>query len=245
MTKHEFIFSEKRKHRLARHISFWLVWCIAFNLLFHYPIHVFKGWDVSGPGTPNYQELGPAWFFIKALIVNSFLGVIVTQISLTYVLIYWFLPNYIYKRKNYFFSGFIIIAIVLAFFIIAILFKHSPVVYNHFAGTSGGGAVKLKGMAQVVLIDQLSSLPIVLGFALMIKLVKRWWLQQKETNQLSKEKTNAELQLLKAQVHPHFLFNTLNNIYFFTLTNSVQAPLMIQKLSGLLKYNSSDNWQII
>ncbi len=93
-----------------------------------------------------------------------------------------------------------------------------------------------RGMMQVVIIDQLSSLPIVLGFALTIKLVKRWWLKQKETEQLSKEKTKAELELLKAQVHPHFLFNTLNNIYFFTLTNSAQAPVMIKKLSGLLNY---------
>jgi len=61
---------------------------------------VFKGWDTSGPGTKNYQELGAVLFFIKALIVNSFLGVIVPQIALTYILIYWLLPNYFYKRKN-------------------------------------------------------------------------------------------------------------------------------------------------
>jgi LytS/YehU family sensor histidine kinase len=82
----------------------------------------------------------------------------------------------------------------------------------------------------------LTSLPIVSGFALMIKLMKRWWLKQKETEQLANEKTKAELQLLKAQVHPHFLFNTLNNIYFFTLSGSPKAPEMINKLSGLLHY---------
>ena len=54
--------------------------------------------------------------------------------------------------------------------------------------------------------------------------------------QLGSEKTKAELQLLKAQVHPHFLFNTLNNIYFFTLAGSPKAPEMIKKLSGLLQY---------
>jgi LytS/YehU family sensor histidine kinase len=70
----------------------------------------------------------------------------------------------------------------------------------------------------------------------MINLVKRWWRKQKETELLAKEKTKAELQLLKAQVHPAFLFNTLNNIYFFTLTNSTQAPVMIKKLSGMLHY---------
>ena len=84
--------------------------------------------------------------------------------------------------------------------------------------------------------EQLSSLPVIAGFAVMIKLMKRWWLKQKETEQLFQEKTKAELQLLKAQVHPHFLFNTLNNIYYFTLSGSPKAPEMINKLSGLLHY---------
>ena len=236
MTKHDFIFSDQRRHRLTRHIAFWLLWCVAFNLLFHYPIHVFKGWDTSGPGTKNYQQLGPVLFFIKSLLVNSFLAVIVPQIALTYVLIYWLLPEYYYKRKNYFVTGAITVCVLLAFYFVAAIFKYSPVVYNYIVGTTGGGAMTFRGMMQVIIIDQLSSLPIVLGFALTIKLVKRWWLKQKETEQLSKEKTKAELQLLKAQVHPHFLFNTLNNIYFFTLTNSAQAPVMIKKLSGLLNY---------
>lgn len=236
VTKHDFIFSDQRRHRITRHVAFWLLWCIAFNLLFHFPIHVFKGWDTSGPGTKNYQALGPVLFFIKALIVNSFFAVIVPQIALTYALIYWLLPEYFYKRKNYFLTATIIVCMLFVFYFVAAIFKYSPVVYNYIAETTGGGAMSFRGMLQVVIIDQLSSLPIVLGFALTIKLVKRWWLKQKETEQLSKEKTKAELQLLKAQVHPHFLFNTLNNIYFFTLTNSAQAPVMIKKLSGLLNY---------
>jgi sensor histidine kinase YesM len=235
MTKHEFIFSDQRKHRIARHVIFWLLWCIAYNLLFHFPIHVFKGWDTSGPGTKNYQELGPVLFFIKALIVNSFLGVIVPQIVLTYALIYWLLPNYFYKRKNYFLVGVITVCLLVVFYLVAMGFKNSSIIYNRLIGASSG-AIYFLGNQRIVIIDQLSSLPLVLGFALMIKLVKRWWLKQKETELLSKEKTNAELQLLKAQVHPHFLFNTLNNIYFFTLTNSDQAPGMIKKLSGLLNY---------
>jgi len=88
----------------------------------------------------------------------------------------------------------------------------------------------------IVLREQLSSLPVIAGFAVMIKLIKRWWLKQKQTEQLFHEKTKAELQLLKAQVHPHFLFNTLNNIYYFTLSGSPKAPEMINKLSGLLHY---------
>ena len=50
------------------------------------------------------------------------------------------------------------------------------------------------------------------------------------------ERITAQLQLLKAQVHPHFLFNTLNNIYAFALENSPKTPQMILKLSSLLSY---------
>lgn len=54
--------------------------------------------------------------------------------------------------------------------------------------------------------------------------------------QVQAEKATAELQLLKAQVHPHFLFNTLNNIYSFSIENSPKTPGLILKLSSLLSY---------
>jgi LytS/YehU family sensor histidine kinase len=82
--------------------------------------------------------------------------------------------------------------------------------------------------------------PTVIGFAVAIKLLKRWYIKQKETEQLFREKINAELQLLKAQVHPHFLFNTLNNIYSFILNDSDIAPEMIKKLSSLMHYLLND-----
>jgi len=80
------------------------------------------------------------------------------------------------------------------------------------------------------------TLPIVVGVAVTLKLLKRWWFKEKEAEQIAKEKARAELLLLKAQIHPHFLFNTLNNIYFFTLSASQKAPEMIRKLSDMLYY---------
>ena len=50
------------------------------------------------------------------------------------------------------------------------------------------------------------------------------------------EKVVAQLQLLRAQLHPHFLFNTLNNIYAFALQSSPKTPAMILRLSSLLSY---------
>jgi len=73
-------------------------------------------------------------------------------------------------------------------------------------------------------------------FASMIVVFKYWIKTQRQWMQAEKDKITAELQLLKAQVHPHFLFNTLNNIYSFSLENSPKTPGLILKLSSLLSY---------
>ncbi|RYF87940.1 MAG: hypothetical protein EOO03_09535 [Chitinophagaceae bacterium] len=67
-------------------------------------------------------------------------------------------------------------------------------------------------------------------------LFKHWVIKQQDWMQAQKDKISAELQLLKAQVHPHFLFNTLNNIYSFSLQQSPKTPGMVLKLSSLLSY---------
>jgi LytS/YehU family sensor histidine kinase len=74
------------------------------------------------------------------------------------------------------------------------------------------------------------------GVCSMIILFKYWFKKQQDWMKAEKEKVTAELQLLKAQVHPHFLFNTLNNIYSFSLENSPKTPGLILKLSSLLSY---------
>jgi LytS/YehU family sensor histidine kinase len=69
-----------------------------------------------------------------------------------------------------------------------------------------------------------------------INLLKRWWLKQKEKEKLEKEKIDTDLQLLKAQIHPTFLFSTLNNIIIHARAASSLAPEMLIKLSDLLSY---------
>ena len=69
-----------------------------------------------------------------------------------------------------------------------------------------------------------------------IKLLKYWHLKEKRNLELLKEKTEAQLQLLTAQVHPHFLFNTLNNIYSKVQNESPGSAKMIMELSHILRY---------
>lgn len=71
---------------------------------------------------------------------------------------------------------------------------------------------------------------------MIIKFFKLWTQKQQEWLQARREKATAELELLKKQIHPHFLFNTLNNIYSFSLDRSPKTPELILKLSSLLSY---------
>lgn len=76
----------------------------------------------------------------------------------------------------------------------------------------------------------------VLLFTLLIKAVGHWVDQERHHQDTMREKLAAELNLLKAQVHPHFLFNTLNNLYALTLQSAPAAPQVVLKLSELMSY---------
>jgi len=74
------------------------------------------------------------------------------------------------------------------------------------------------------------------GMAVSVKLLKKWYQENNRNRQIEKEKLLMELDMLKAQVHPHFLFNTLNNLYALTLVKSERAPLAVSHLADLLRY---------
>ncbi len=69
--------------------------------------------------------------------------------------------------------------------------------------------------------------------------VKFGWdaiMKQKEVDKLEEVVKESELQFLKSQINPHFLFNNLNNLYSYALEGSKKTPEIILELSGLLRY---------
>jgi two-component system, LytTR family, sensor kinase len=72
------------------------------------------------------------------------------------------------------------------------------------------------------------------GTALYI--IKLLFKNQHELTALENEKLKLELNQLKSQVHPHFFFNTINNMYSLSVQNSPKTPLMIKDLSGIMRY---------
>ncbi len=73
-------------------------------------------------------------------------------------------------------------------------------------------------------------------FAGGLKILLRWLHMQTENERLATEKITTELQLLKTQINPKFLFNTLTDLHLLTLQKSKKSPEVVLQLSNLLSY---------
>jgi hypothetical protein len=73
-------------------------------------------------------------------------------------------------------------------------------------------------------------------YALLIQLAIGWFDTQKLKTELMLEKQSGELALLRSQINPHFLFNTLNNIYSLVYKKSEDAPEAVMKMSSIMRY---------
>ncbi len=228
MKWHEFVFSNQ--WRLRRHLTFWSVWLlyIVFTIFFTPKIIG----NVFYHHQPGINELGYLKYSLLVLIKSVLL--LFTQMFFCYAIIYFFLPNYLFKKRYlHLLTGVLLLCaliIPLQYFLYSLIYPsinrlfqlHANEVNKNFFWTSISAG--LIGSVKVTLV------------AVALTLTKRWWLKQKEKEQLEREKVNAELQLLKAQIHPAFLFNTLNNIIMHAQVSSPIAPEMLLKLSDLLSY---------
>jgi len=89
-------------------------------------------------------------------------------------------------------------------------------------------------------------IPIVLGIS--VKLYRTWQKSEEMNLRLLQQKTEQELNLLKTQIHPHFLFNTLNNLYALINEKSDKAGEVVLQLSDLLSfilYDCKSDWILL
>ena len=170
-------------------------------------------------------ELSPE-IIIRAVIIN--LGFAFAVYTNFYLLIPYFL-----KKKNYIFYVFWLIVTLAAssLLIITLCFLVQQQAFSrdlfstHFF--TSAGYVALTSLAKF-LTDWIELQDISLRF-----------------HKAEREKLEAELNTLKAQINPHFLFNSLNNIYSLCLMNSEKTPELILKLSDLMRhvlYESRENF---
>ena len=80
----------------------------------------------------------------------------------------------------------------------------------------------------------------IIAISTAMRAVQQWQLTEQRAARAETDKANAELSFLKAQINPHFLFNTLNNIYTLAITHDENAADSIMKLSNIMRYVTDD-----
>jgi len=91
-------------------------------------------------------------------------------------------------------------------------------------------------MREILFIRDLFSMTMTVGLATAIKMTTQWYQSQAEQKELEKLHIESELNNLKHQLNPHFLFNTLNNIYSLISINQEHAQNAVHQLSNLIRY---------
>lgn len=211
-TQHSFnILQPSKTIRVAYHCLFWITVGFFYFILF----------------SRNSD-------FREASIIFS-AGLLPVAIAETYFFNDKLIPHFLWKKRYGRFLLFsfytILVSIWLSFLIV--FFALIYILNNR----STIGPSVLQPELQVI------TLHFIVFLAIAIKQIKRAFFIQQEKSQLEKTKLTtelklkeAELKLLKAQIHPHFLFNTLNNLYGLTLEKSEEAPNLVLRLSEILDY---------
>jgi len=139
------------------------------------------------------------------------------------VINYFLLPRFYYRKKYFLFTLFFIL--ILGFVILAEELILEPLFFTGKRADSFGGIL-------LTLSDILPVIVILSGCKFAWDALSK----QREVDALKSAVKESELQFLKSQINPHFLFNNLNNLYSYAIDNSPKTPDIILKLSGVLRY---------
>ena len=199
-------FIFSKKYRVWRHVAFWILHTLFFAFF----------WQITNPDSEaNWILTTGMWIPVRILYC--------------YPLMYWVVPKFLLNGKYTQFAIIIILWFIAGYFLNYLFRAYVFIPLRDALHYESVNRNPWNTPSFLVLTTTA-------GMTSMMVLFRYWFRKQQEWMQAEKEKVTAELQLLKAQVHPHFLFNTLNNIYSFSLENSPKTPGLILKLSSLLSY---------
>ena len=190
---------------------------ILFNIRF-WLIYFLYEWLTNGSYEDDYRR-----YFFNALVIVpiAFAASLVT----VHVLIEKF---YLKNKKKIFWIGFIISVFLF------IVIRHAYNFFYTYPRYYPESVGKVKFWLVPKLIFEGVAIYLIVGAYTMFYFIRAWYEQQRISAVLKQEKISSELELLKSQVHPHFIFNTLNNIYSLAVMKNEKTPEMIHRLSALL-----------
>ena len=213
-------------------------------------IHVLV-WGVFGLAIFFYQPflndiVIPYQFWIKQIIV---LGMLVAAF---YFNAFVLVPNLLLKnRTQYYFL--IIVLLVAAIVLLSGWVDRSLNLHQLFDAAfhkrgqeqayKHHGPPKSGGRGGTVDTLTITICALVLGISTSMTTIQKWQKDKQEREELEKDKVTSELSFLKAQINPHFFFNTLNNIYALTVVDAEVAGKAIHQLSRMMRYLLYDTQQ--
>ena len=159
-----------------------------------------------------------AWYLFESLCMLPFVMIA------TYTTIYGLLPFYLKKRN----LPLTVLLLVLLIFTITLSERIALRSINKLP-------LDLDSLFGVTFLYLMLETNFMVAIAFAIKIVKKWKVQQEEKFEIEKLNLQSELNLLKAQLHPHFLFNTMNNLYALSIEESTKTSEGIAKISELLR----------
>ena len=205
----------KNKHTFfsstfLRNLLFWL--CIFLYFMFSLNV-------------ANYEKGYPQLFFATS-------KTLIPQLVTAFVCLKILVPRYLNTKKPVLFAFWLLILLfaMFAFYLIILMYFYEP---TYFLPTEINPSPFL---------ERISNFSVFLSKAVKfiaptaLLLMARFYKNQQKLLQLNEQKKTAELTALKHQLNPHFLFNTLNNLYALAIKKSDQTPEVIEKLSDILDY---------
>jgi len=189
-----------------------LLWCLLGFVLFVYP-----------PLTWNVRL--PAVFWVRHLYLIGSLGVVFYLNSL------WFTPKLLFRDKRILFLVWILTAILIEQCFSVLL--DNRLHFSEIMAQFGRHRPKREDLFDEFM---LMMTLLALGISTSVAVVKQWQQDARLKDELQKQQIASELAFLKAQINPHFFFNTLNTIYALSYTDVDLSREALHKLSRMMRY---------
>jgi LytS/YehU family sensor histidine kinase len=209
-----------KNRRLLLHLFFWL----AYSLYDGYLGAPIAGSSYAGLGFLERLRLG----------YTAELCLLVLKVPAVYLVLYVLVPGYFKDKKLWKLAlGIGIVAATVAIVNQKIWFD---IIYPLIYHVSTPEPAQNLAHALSRLLWSLFDILMLLGVTTALKFFRHRMQAAEREKQLVAEKLQSELQFLRAQTNPHFLFNTLNNLYHLARKRSEDTPEAILKLSSLMRF---------
>ena len=204
----------KSRYKILIHVLFWIY---MLNQAF-FPVFLNK----------IDTKLLEDYIYLKDIFITMLLNIFV------FYAVYFVIPNFLsLRRKWYVFPFVILLAIALSAVRLPIEIAYWKYIVKMSASQLQFQYEWIWATLKVTVIISI--------YAMLIRFSIDWFESQKYKDELIKDRQASEIALLRSQVNPHFLFNTLNNIYSLVYSKSDEAPDAVMKLSSIMRYMLYDS----